>query len=82
MTQMTGTEAPQIDYSMLRPGEIRTLQANGFTVRLFSVAGGSFTRVDTRDAAGRLFVERSGNYVFETDALRAYVAVARWVLAQ
>lgn len=71
----------QIDYTGIKPGEVRTMVVGPFTISMFHAAGGSFTRVDTRDAAGKPFPERSGNHVFESDALRAYVATCRWALA-
>lgn len=69
-------------YLMLTPGEVRTFARGGITVKLFAVAGGSFTRLDVRDAKGGIFVERSGTYQFEGHAILAYVAVVRWMLAQ
>jgi hypothetical protein len=83
MTQTS--EARQIETShflTLAPGEVRTFEHGSFVVKLFAVGGGSFTRLDVRDRAGKLFVERSGTYVHETDALRDYIAVLRWLLAQ
>ena len=74
------------EYYTLAQGEIRTFThtvATGqeITVRLFSVAGGSFTRLDVRSNGG-LLPERSGTYQYESDALRGYIATLRWLIQQ
>lgn len=80
---ITGTQGIESShFAFLRAGEIREFRSGVFIVKLFAVSGGSFTRLDTRDAAGGLFVEHSGTYQFESDALRAYIAVLRWIVAQ
>jgi len=71
MTEMTQqTERPNTTYS-LRAGEERSYTANGVTTRIFYVAGGSFTRVDTRDSRGLIYA-MSGTKQFCCDALRIF----------
>jgi len=88
-TTESATQAPSISFSHyagLAPGEVRTFAhtvATGqeITVSLFSVAGGSFTRLDVRSNGG-LLPERSGTYQFESDALRDYIVTLHWLIQQ
>ncbi len=66
---MTQTSKPQQAEPMLLPGEVRTFtdMISGWTVNVYSVAGGSFTHLRIVDKDGRTLFSRS--YQFETHAL-------------
>lgn len=70
-------------FSVLKPGEERSYSAHGITTRIFYVANGSFTRVDTRrphaEIAGRMvpMFDFSTTQMFCSDALKTFrLAVA------
>lgn len=80
MTKMTEPEIRRLTYN-LTPGEVRTVQAAAVTVKVYAVAGGSFTRVEARRADGTLVTEWSRNYVFESTALNQFAAIAALITA-
>lgn len=91
-TTENATQAPTIPaipaehFLGLAPGEIRIFEhtvptGQVITVKLFAVAGGTFTRLEVRSNGG-LMPERSGNYQFESAALRDYIVTLRWLVQQ
>lgn len=80
LNKVTSAEAFQ---PMLLPGEFRVYVCpdSDIVIKVFAVAGGSFTRCDVRGPHGELMADFGGTWMFETTALNAAAEMVRWLQA-